>query len=139
MKNTTIFPYQYSIFIVKVSYLSFISSFYAFYQGYYDLSLVPFSVGCSSILYWTYPDYSWRRYFDIIVVQIGLWYQCYRVWNADYWLYYYSFTSLSILFFMIGIFSYYRWKSMEISVITHCMLHILANLSNIIVYSGNIP
>jgi hypothetical protein len=133
-----ILPYSYSIFIVRISSLSFLSSIYAFYRGYYDLSLVPFSIGCSSVLYWMYPDYSWRRYFDIFVVQIGLWYQCYRIWNSEYWFYYYFVTFISIVWFLLGLLSYYECRSYRITTFTHCMLHVFANIANCVVYSGYI-
>jgi hypothetical protein len=136
---TIILPREYSIWILRVSHLSFLSAVYAFWkQCPIEIQLVPLSVGCSSVFYWKMPDTSWRRYLDILVVQIALWFQCYRVWNAEYSLLYYGITGAGITCFIVGLLSYYHWRSYGISTATHCMLHILANLANLIVYSGKI-
>lgn len=134
-----VLPETHSRKILYASPISFISSAYAWHRGYYDLMFVPGSVGISSVLYWVYPDYSWRRTFDIAVVQIALWYQVYRVWSggATFLMEYCMFTATSILFFVFGLISY-RKNHLKLSTFSHCSLHIIANIGNLIVYSGEI-
>jgi hypothetical protein len=81
---------------------------------------------------------SWRRTLDISVVNIGLFYQIYRAWNSQYMILYYIFTGTGILFFIPGVFLY-KQKKYYISTICHCLLHLFANIGNIILYLGNIP
>jgi len=61
-----------------------ISCIYAIYKNHYDLALVPGGVFLTSINYWRCPDYSWRRYLDMIYVKLALIYQIYRAYNAEY-------------------------------------------------------
>lgn len=68
---------QYSLQIYNTSYLCFLTHLYAVYKGHYGISIIPLSVGLTSLHYWKNPDYSYRRYLDIIVVKTGLTYQLY--------------------------------------------------------------
>lgn len=137
MTSDLVLPYHLSNKIYYASYSSFISAGFAIYRGYYDMSLVPLFVGITSILYWKHPDYSWRRYVDIATVQICMWYSVYRAWGSEYMMEYYILKSLSIFIFGIGLRMYHK-KQFYISTYCHCSLHILANISNIILYSGEI-
>jgi hypothetical protein len=131
-----LYPKQYS-YIYKISFLSFFSSLYAIYRGYYDLALVPGSVFLTSINYWRKPDYSWRRYFDVFIVLLVFTYQNIRAYKAEYMYTYYTLITISVFFFFFGI---YLFKINEwwYSVYSHCLLHFFANLSNFILYSGYI-
>jgi hypothetical protein len=131
-----LYPKQYS-YIYKISFLSFFSSLYAIYRGYYDLALVPGSVFLTSINYWRKPDYSWRRYFDVFIVLLVFTYQNIRAYKAEYMYTYYTLITISVFFFFFGI---YLFKINEwwYSVYSHCLLHFFANLSNFILYSGHI-
>jgi len=131
-----LYPKQYS-YIYKISFLSFFSSLYAIYRGYYDLALVPGSVFLTSINYWRKPDYSWRRYFDVFIVLLVFTYQNVRAYKAEYMYTYYTLITISVFFFFFGI---YLFKINEwwYSVYSHCLLHFFANLSNFILYSGHI-
>ena len=127
---------QYRL-IYRISYISFLSSLYALYRNHRILALVPGSVFLSSINYWYRPDYSWRRYLDMGVVQVALIYQWYTVRNAQYATPYYSLTSLGIVSYLISLYYYSNqqyWKSTY----AHVALHVLANMGNIWLYSGSI-
>ena len=120
------------------SYLSLISTIYSIYRNYYFLTPVPLLVFLSSINYWRNPvSTSWRRYLDICTVFSSLCYQLYYVHNAQYVVLYYIFTSISILAYLIGVY-YYRIGKIWYSVYSHMSLHLIANIANIIVYTGNI-
>jgi len=128
---------QYTL-IYRVSYLSLFSSLYAVYKDHSNLAIVPGSVFLTSIFYWQHPDYSYRRYLDMIVVQCALLYQYSMAYHAQYANAYYTLTNAGICFYMIGY--YFRikedfWKSTY----AHILLHIFANIGNIVLYSGNIP
>jgi hypothetical protein len=137
MKNGCIlYPKQYS-YIYYSSFLFLLSSLYASYRGYYDLALVAGCVFLTSINYWRKPDYSWRRYFDIFIATLILTYQNIRAYKAEYMYTYYTLIAIGVFFFFFGI---YLFKINELwySTYSHCLLHIFANLSSFILYSGYI-
>jgi hypothetical protein len=111
---------------------------YAIYNCYYGIALCPFGVFLTSINYWHKPDYSWRRYFDMAYVQCAIFYQCYRSYRAQNATYHYTLMLLGISSYILGIY-YYKKNLLWHSTYAHCMLHIIANIANIILYSGYIP
>ena len=133
----TILDKKYYIHIYRISYFSLFSSFYALYNNHYNLAIVPGSVFLSSIHYWKKPDYSYRRYVDMAVVQSALAYQHYMAYNAQYANIYYTILSIAILSYPLGI-HYYQKKDYWKSTYAHILLHIMANIGNCILYSGYI-
>ena len=128
---------QYT-YLYYSSYLSLISTIYSIYRNYYFLTPVSLLVFLSSINFWRKPVItSWRRYIDIVTVFSTLCYQLYHVHNAQYVILYYIFTSIAILAYLIGVY-YYRIGKIWYSVYSHMSLHLIANIANIIVYTGNI-
>lgn len=127
---------QYKI-IFNMSFLSLGSSIYAIYNGYHILSLCPGGVFLTSINYWRKPDYSWRRYLDMIYVKLALSYQFYKAYKSQYMVQYYTIMILAMMCYPIGIY-YYNKKFYWHSTYAHCGLHILANIGNVVLYSGKI-
>ena len=129
-------PEQYNI-IYNISFLTLGSFMYAVYNGCYDISLCPGVVFLTSINYWVYPDYSWRRYLDITCVILALNYQVYKAYNSEYMITYYLLTSVAASMFPLGVY-YYKKKLFWHSTYAHCALHIISNIANIFLYSGRI-
>jgi hypothetical protein len=69
--------------LCSLAWLSFISGLVALAREYHELAVVPIGVWLTSTIYWYKPDYSWRRYLDIVWVQCALWYQVYRAFGAE--------------------------------------------------------
>jgi hypothetical protein len=134
--ETILYPEQYKL-IYNISFLCLISSIYAVYQKHYVLSIVPGGVFLTSINYWRYPDYSWRRYLDMICVKSALLYHLYRAYNSQYMIHYYSLVLFAVSMYPLGIY-FYRKKLLWHSTYAHCILHITGNISAIILYSGRI-
>ena len=124
-------------YIYRVSYLSLCSCIYAIYRHHYNLAIVPGSVFLTSIHYWKNPTYSYRRYLDMTVVKLAVIYQHYMAYNAEYANIYYAIFCIGILSYPLGI-HYYNKKYYWESTYAHMMLHIIANLGNIVLYSGYI-
>lgn len=124
------------ILIYKVSHLSLLSFFYALYRSQYTLAIVPVSVFLTSTLYWYKPDYSWRRYLDMVVVKSCFVYQGIMAYNADFGPEYYVIILVAISFYPIGILYDKKGDTLS-STYAHVMLHILANLANIVLYSSS--
>lgn len=130
-----VLPYEYSKYIWYVSWLSLVSSVYGYYQKVANaMHLIPFSVFVTSILYWYKPDYSWRRYLDIGVVIYGLLYQLYYAFNTTVYVEYYAIMSLAISCY--GISTYCANKHTGLSTFWHCMLHVIANVGNFVLFKN---
>jgi hypothetical protein len=114
-----------------------VASIYAAHNGYYDLSICPGGVFLTSINYWRYPDYSWRRYLDMTYAKLALIYQLYRAYKSQYMLQYYLIMIVAVSMYPLGIY-YYKKKSFWYSTYAHCALHIIANIANMVLYSGRI-
>ena len=121
--------------IYKVSHLSLFSFFYAVYMQHHALAIVPASVFLTSTLYWYKPDYSWRRYLDMAVVKSCFVYQGIMAYTADFGPEYYVIILVAVSFYPIGIL-YHKKGDTWSSTYAHVMLHILANLANIVLYSS---
>lgn len=126
-----------SYFLWKSSFCTLISSLYAFKIGCYDYGVINGCVFLSSIYYWQNPNYSHRRYLDMSLVYSALGYHLIRAYNAQYSKIYYTTVFTIVWFYPLGIYLYNK-KMYWYSTYSHCMLHILGNLANIILYSGHI-
>jgi hypothetical protein len=129
-------PEQYK-FIYKISFLSIVSAVYAIFNKHYLISLCPAGVFITSINYWRKPEYSWRRNLDMIYVQLALMYQIYSAYMSQYMIQYYMTMVLALSMYPLSIY-YYKKNLHWHSTYAHSGLHIIANIANIILYSGEI-
>ena len=136
-KMETILPKEQYIILYRTSWLTLISCMYALYTGHYILAIAPGSVFLTSINYWRKPDYSWRRYLDIGNVVLMHLYQYCMAYGAQYGVAYYVINILGMSMFPIGVY-YYKKGDTWMSVYFHSLLHLIANISNFVLYSGYI-
>ena len=134
--NGLIIPRDQANFMYTIAWLSFPSGIYAITQNYYDLALVPLGVWITSLTYWKKPTYGWRRNLDMIYVVSGLCYQLYRSLDAENRNAYIIILSVGVIFYPIS--NIILPNSAWLSTIAHSMVHILGNISNLVLYSGNI-
>jgi hypothetical protein len=136
MDECILYPEQYQL-IYNVSFMLLASSMYALYKRLYFMS---FGTGCvflTSINYWYHPDYSWRRYLDMAMVQVMVNSQFYVARNAQYRKPFYIIYFVAIGMYPIGVYYYYQ-KLYWHSTYAHCLLHLFANIANFILYSGRV-
>lgn len=131
---TILRPEQY-VLIYRLSYVSFFVALYALYRQQYALVIVPSSVFIGSRLYWYKPDYSWRRNLDMVIAYTMVVYQYGMAYNSDMAVPYYIVTTTGLCCYQVGVY-YYSLGDTWSSVYYHAMLHILANMGNVILYSG---
>lgn len=129
-----LYPNQYKL-IYKVSFISLFACIYAIIRGYYNLCIVPGGVFLTSINYWKKPKNSWRRTIDIGYVNLALIYQCIMAYSFTYARIYYITVCIALSLYPISIY-YYNKKQYWLSTYAHCMVHIIANISNFILYSS---
>ena len=134
-----VLPPAQSNYLWGLSWLSLASGIYGFIQGHHDLAAVPIGVWITSINYWRKPDYSWRRYVDIAYVHVSLAYQLQRSTQAQYRVPYWIVLGVAVGFYPIGCYFHQTEKNRGwTSTICHGMVHIFANISNFILYSGDV-
>jgi len=134
---TTCLPYPYYWILWGSSWMSLVSAVYGYAVGKTaDVYMIPGTIYLTSILYWTYPvTNSWRHYLDVYTVYAMATYSLIRAYNAQYMWAYYAFFCMGVGFFPLGV--YYHGLGMYIeSTLAHMMLHLFANLGNIVVFSG---
>jgi len=125
---------QYMV-IFWIAPLAACSSLWAMYQHYYDLSFVCMGVYLTSVNYWRKPDYSWRRYVDMIAVKVAFAYHLFCAYGAEYCVWYIAFVCAALFSYYMGI-VLFRQNLIWLSVFAHCMLHVFANVGNYVLYSG---
>ena len=130
-----VLPPNYANVLWYVSWLSLASAIYAWKRGYPDLAAVPGGVWMTSINYWRKPDYSWRRYVDMAYVHTALVYQILRANDSQHQRVYYLILALGCMFFPFGVY-FHQKMDLRKSTWCHLMVHLLGNVSNLILYSG---
>lgn len=124
-------------FIWNTSWSSLASVAYAIYRGHYSLSMVAGSVLLTSLNYWHLPNSSFRKYLDMSVVAVSLSYQLFRSIGAQRAKLHCMLMTLSVACYPAGIF-FYNIGDYWTSTYIHSALHIIANISNMALYSGDI-
>lgn len=137
MFSGIVIPKRQANFLWVLAWLSLVSGLYAISRGYYDLAPVPLGVWATSLLYWQHPDFSWRRYFDMAFVHLAMVYQIWRAVGAENMNAYYATLAVACVFFPLG--TYFHARKMQWpSTICHGGVHVMGNVSNFVLYSGNV-
>lgn len=113
-------------------------SIYGFKRGYWDLASFSLGGAITSVLYWTRPDYSWRRTLDVNFIRAAMLYHCLRGYNAEKGKIYLLINGVIIVLYITETQLYLK-KRYWLFTYSHIFLHILANTSNLILYTGHIP
>ena len=121
-----------------LSWISFISSAYAYYRNHLDLYIGPAIVGLTSLNYWRHPVKSWRRNMDIGVVHSVLFYQILRSMDVTGRHFYWCILGISCACYPLSLISE-KYNAETLSIVFHAMVHVVGNISNMILYSGEIP
>ena len=124
-------------YLLKTSLISGIPSAYALYV-YQPLGIVPFSILCTSILYWSDPNTLWKRHLDMSVSMSTIALHSAVVAFGNYKSKHYHFPVLAFgcLCYPIGIYFHAKgrhWKSTYI----HSLVHLFCNLAALILYYEN--
>ena len=124
-------------YLFKTCLVSGIPSAYALYAKQ-PLGLVPFSILCTSILYWSDPRCLWKRYVDMTVSMSTIGIHSLVVFTGNYNYKYVHFPILAFgcLSYPIGI-SYHKQNRLWLSTYWHSMVHVFCNLAAFILYFAN--
>ncbi len=154
--QTLALPFEFSKYILFFSYLSACSALLAVYKRLYDLAVVPALVLFTSVNYWRLPDYSSRRYVDIVAVQVGIFYQSFRAQGAPepYRTIFFKILFLACICFAPAMYFVQRphdgnWqnfmqksskirRNLALSTFCHVLCHIFGNVSNFVLYTSGV-
>lgn len=129
-----IVPLEHGYYMCIISSLSLLSGIYALKKRLYNLAMVPIGVWLTSINYWYYPIYSWRRNLDMTYVTFALIYQVIKSYSSKNIKSYCLITGLAVSFYPLSWYLYkkkYFWSS----TISHSMIHVFGSLANVILYA----
>ena len=132
---------EYASCIYRVCFISFFSLMYALHCECYDLAAVPGGVFLTSINYWREPVYGWRRNLDMSYVACALIYQNYRAYHLlsspsqmQALLTYYTLMGIGMVCYKLSV-CLYKKKDIWSSTYVHCLVHVLANTANVLLYN----
>lgn len=130
----TILPYKYFVWLYYVSFGGVVTTVYACYRRLYYTALIgPGAVMLTSINYWRHPDYSWRRYHDIVQVMYAL---VHHFSQLQICTLYYVFLIASLCLFLKGVYHFNR-REAGISTYYHFVFHLCSQIGNIVLYRCN--
>jgi hypothetical protein len=132
------FTPQQSRFLLKTSLVTSVGTLYCYYRSYTGIAIIDGIAVLTSINYWRDPRYDWRRTMDIWWIGGCLTYHLLRAYKSQYYIGYYALTCLGCSLYPFSHY-YYNCGKYWNSVYLHSGLHVLANIANIILYSGYIP
>jgi hypothetical protein len=128
---------RHSRILFGTSWILLFTAAYAINQKHYDLAICPIGIFATSVNYWRHPIRGWRRNIDILIVLVASFYQIVRASTAEHAQIFYTSYAIAFSFYPISNYYYVKGHKTE-SVICHALLHILGNISSIILYSGSI-
>ena len=132
--NGLIFPKPHSNYLFWTSCLSICSCLYGIHKKQYKLAMYPLSIFITSVNYWRHPENNWRRSVDQIVVRGSLITHTMRAVGLSNFDSYLLTMGLSAACYPLSYF--YQDKYLPMSVFLHSLIHIGANIANVILYSA---
>ena len=126
-----------SQFLLKISWICFPCFLFQYINGKYPIAYGTLSVLITSNLYWFQPIDGFRRNLDMMcVVFVGL-HNSYIAYDAEMGLYLYASYIIATYFYLMGWY-YFKKGYVKKSIYCHAMLHLCANVGNILLSLGEI-
>jgi hypothetical protein len=122
-------------FLWRVSWVAAATAAYAAYVGRYDGLVSIGAVLTTSLLYWAHPTYCWRRWVDMTVVHTSLAYHSWLALSSSRPVLFFSVVTAGGGAYFVGLYAYRRGH-LWASTYAHATLHLLANVSNLVLFSS---
>ena len=129
-------PEQCSV-LLKTSTILIFTVGYSYYREYYDFTFSTTAVFVTSIMYWSNPEYNWKRNLDMFISHFSVLHHCVRAYTAERYVPFYFFTMLGVLCYWSS-WKLYNQNKIWTSVYLHSGLHIMFNLAVLSLYSGDL-
>jgi hypothetical protein len=137
--TTHTLPIPNAHFIWYCAWLAIPSTIYAYaHPTTAHIAPIPAAVFATSLLYWRDPIRdSWRRKLDMTVVSAGLTHHMYYAVYSPSIIqgYYFSLIGVSIMSYAISEYYLKRHRYWP-ATYTHALIHLFANIANLILYYG---
>ena len=130
-----IFPKSHANYLCWTSCLSIGSCLYGLYKRQYKLAVYPLGIFITSVNHWQNPTIGWRQTLDQTAVRLSLISQTYNAIGLTNFLPYSIAMAISAIFYPLGY--YFQYKYLPMSTVCHSLIHIGANIGNLILYSSN--
>jgi hypothetical protein len=130
-------PHAQARVIFWCSWLAGVNMHLGLFFKEYDLAVAAAALWGSSMLYWWNPLYNWRRWVDIVTVQIAWNYQHSRAYGAEKQAVYFLLSALAIACYPLGVYSHRRghiWAG----TLFHAGIHLLGNVAVFVLYTGKL-
>lgn len=129
-------PEQCSV-LLQTSVIPIFAVGYSYYREYYDFTISTTAVFAASIMYWSKPEYNWKRNLDMFIANFSVLYHCVRAYKSERYVPFYLFTMLGVICYMSS-WKLYNQNKIWTSVYLHSGVHILFNLAILSLYSGHL-
>lgn len=133
----SLFPEQYCLLKITSTIPAFVSV-YGYYRGYHDLATCSLGGAITSVLFWSKPDYSWRRTLDVNFIKAACLYHALRAYNSENGKIYYALNGIIFVLYPTEL-QFFAKKRYWLFTYSHILLHLLANTANYILYRGYVP
>ena len=133
--NGLVMPKSHSNYLFTTSCISLVSGVYGLYKKQHNFAIYPLGVFITSINYWIHPVNNWRRRLDQAIATFSIIGQSIDAIghpNFNPYIYTMSFATLCY-----PLSYYFQHKYLPMSTFCHSLIHIVANISNFILYSTN--
>ena len=131
-------PPQFALIIWCAAHLSVGSAAVACHAGHLDLALCPGAVFVTSMIYWRDPRRGLRRNVDIAVVQVALWWQVLRSFDATAVAQHEFFAAMALAIACFAL-SFAASRRPLLATLLHAAGHACANVANILLYASPMP
>ena len=122
-------------YLTCTSNFTLISIYYSYKLGFYLETILTTCLLLTSLNYWRYPTLGFRRNLDRFVVVTSVSVQTIHLRNQPSFYQYIFLSAFSISCYRIS--NYFKKKKMmNLNVFFHSMLHLLANVANLVLYTS---
>lgn len=134
--NCILLPEQSSV-LLRTSFITILSIGYSYYREYYDFTFSTTAVQIASIMYWSNPEYNWKRKLDMFIANFSVLYHCVRAYKSECYVHFYTCTMLGTLCYLSS-WKLYKQNKIWSSVYLHSGVHIFFNIAILLLYSGHV-
>jgi hypothetical protein len=138
LSNGEMFYPDQAVVIWRLSFLIFFTAMHAYYRKHYDMAAISGTIFLTSVNHWRKPVYnSLRRKVDVTCVINGVIYHIIRANHTKSKEVYFTVLIFSLFFFFLG--KYFDIKRhLWSSIYSHATFHLIGNVANNILYSGDL-
>jgi hypothetical protein len=138
LSNGEMFYPEQAVVIWRLSFLIFFTAMHAYYRKHYDMAAISGTIFLTSVNHWRKPVHnSLRRKVDVTCVINGVIYHIIRANHTKSKEVYFTVLIFSLFFFFLG--KYFDIKKrFWSSIYSHATFHLMGNIANNILYSGDL-